>query len=210
MAAPIPAENGDIRTRPSAGSRSVRRRRSWSGFTLAEVMIATTLFTMGTLGVYQLLVYAYELSALCRYRDEARGIIMSFADQFSRLQTTYTPPGSPVSYQRYLFQTTNGFTGTGLVWGSSSNGGVSSQDTYSFTPTQVSQPYLSVSLGGTTNAIAGQVTRSVVALNPSNGASASSTTFTAAGYMLLGTFSINYTAYGKNYTQSVSVIRCVP
>jgi hypothetical protein len=171
-------------------------------------MVATTLFAMGTLGLYQLLIYAYQLSALCRYRDEARGVIMSFADQFMRLQTTTTVNGT--AYQRYLFQTTTAPTGTGLVWGTTVNGGLSSQDSYDSALPTVQQSYLAVTLGGTTNPVAGQVTRTAVALNPANGASASSTTFTAAGYLLLGTFSISYSVFGKSYTQSVAIVRSVP
>ncbi len=173
---------------------------SGRGFTLAEVMMSVTIFAMITLGVYQMLIKAYQMSALTRYRDDARGVILSFADQFMRLQTTTTHSGT--AYTRYLFTVSSTPTGTGLQWGS-----LSDQDSLT---ALTAVPSLAVTIGGGSIGIPASVTRTVVALNPSTGATSNTTTYTAAGYMLAGTFTITYSIFGQTYNQSVSVVRAAP
>jgi prepilin-type N-terminal cleavage/methylation domain-containing protein len=193
-------------TESQSNGGEARRRRfrlragTRRGFTLAEAMMAVTIFAMITLGIYQMLIKSYQMSALTRYRDDARGVILSFADQFMRLQTTTTHSGT--AYTRYLFAITNAPTGTGLNWGS-----LSDQDCLTAIPTV---PSLALTIGGVSTGIPATVTRTVVPLDPSTGAAAGSTTFTAAGYMLLGTFTITYSLLGQTYTQSVSVVRAAP
>lgn len=51
-----------------------------------ETMIAAIIFAMAALGIYAMLFRAYQLSALARYRDDARAVLETFADQFERLQ----------------------------------------------------------------------------------------------------------------------------
>ena len=93
--------------------RARLRRRVQRGFTLVEVMIATMVFTMGILGVYAMMIKSYELVTLSRHRDNARAFLLSFSDQFLRLQTTDMVGGVPVL--RPLFATA-GTGGDGLSW----------------------------------------------------------------------------------------------
>ena len=51
-----------------------RRAASGPGFTLVETMVATVLLSMMILGILQVLVGSYRLSAKARYNDHARYI----------------------------------------------------------------------------------------------------------------------------------------
>ncbi len=198
-----------IDPRPEGRRKTSRRRfrlpfSSGRGFTLAEVMMSVTIFAMITLGIYQMLIKAYQMSSLTRYRDDARAVILTFADQFMRLQTTaeHGNPLAPPPYTRYLFTVSTVPTGTGLQWGA-----LSDQDNMTYVaPTTA----LAVTIGGASNSIPAAVTRTVVPLDASTGASSSSTTYSAAGYLLLGTFTITYTIYGQTYNQSITVVRAAP
>ena len=96
-------------------ARGRPRRRRVAGFTLLEAMLSTTIFTMVTLGVYTILIKSYQMIALSRCRDEARAVLRTYADQFLRLQTTERVSGA--TYNRWLFNPTNGPSGRGLRWG---------------------------------------------------------------------------------------------
>jgi prepilin-type N-terminal cleavage/methylation domain-containing protein len=98
-------------------AKAVRRAARKNGFTLVEVMVATTLLTMVGLGILSVLVGAYRVAAKARYRDQARYVIKSFADQF------LTQQPADLSGNTYtLFQVTtdsNGNSapvGTGITW----------------------------------------------------------------------------------------------
>ncbi|HTB81633.1 MAG TPA: prepilin-type N-terminal cleavage/methylation domain-containing protein [Opitutaceae bacterium] len=74
--------------RDAAGHKSSSKTglpRNKKGFTLLEALIAGTIFAMMATGIYAMLFKSYQLAALCRYRDDARAVLQTFADQFERL-----------------------------------------------------------------------------------------------------------------------------
>ncbi len=182
----------------AAESAPARRRRR--GFTLVEAMVATTVFTMVTLGVYSMLIRSYQLAALTRCRDDARGVLRTYADQFERLQTTELVGST--TYNRWLFNPTNGASGRGLKWG------VLSDDNTSTAAEDVAS--LAITLGGTGHPTDATITRDVRYVNASSGATTTTQSIQAAGFMLQGTFTINFTRNGKSYSQSLTVLRVAP
>jgi Tfp pilus assembly protein PilV len=165
--------------------------------TLAEAMMATFVFTLGMLGVYMMLVKSYQMVNLARHRDNARAVLLTYADQFLRVQTTDPVSGGVIP----LFQATTVPTGYGLSW-TDSNG-----NTTQALPT-TDAGGLTVTLGDTgSTAISAQVFRSVQPLNMTTGATMTSATITAAGYMLQGTFTITYNVNGRAISQSITVAR---
>jgi hypothetical protein len=161
-------------------------------------MIATLVFAMGILGVYAMMIKSYELVALARHRDNGRAVLMSFADQFLRLQTTDLVPGSGV-ITRGLFATTSTPTGVGLDWTDSTGSRVVGTSTG-----------LTVALGDNgSSRVPAMVTRSVTNLNVPSGNPVAGVTATAAGWMLQATFTINYSVKGRPQSQSLTVARSV-
>jgi Tfp pilus assembly protein PilV len=159
-------------------------------------MIATLVFTMGILGVYAMMIKSYELVTLSRHRDNARAFLMSFSDQFLRLQTTDLIAG--VTVLRPLFAT-NGTGGDGLTWTNPAGVQVNGS----------TLPYLTVTLGDSgSSQIPAQVSRQVTYLD-STGTPTTTQTTTAAGWLLQGTFTIQYAVNGRTQTQSITVCRSV-
>ena len=172
------------------------RRRARRGFTLVETMIATMVFCMGILGVYAMMLKSYELVTLSRHRDNARAFLLSFSDQFLRLQTTDKIAGVPVL--RPMFAT-NGTGGDGLTWTDTSGNQVSGNG----------QPNLPVLLGETSSSqVPATITRQVTFLD-SAGTPSAGNIATAAGWILQGTFTIAYSVHGHPQTQSITVARSV-
>ena len=186
------ADFGRPRARP--------RRRRVAGFTLLEAMLSTTIFTMVTLGVYTILIKSYQMIALSRCRDEARAVLRTYADQFLRLQTTERVSGA--TYNRWLFNPTNGPSGRGLRWGA-----LSDRNTSTAAP-EVDN--IAITLGSGGHATPATLTRDVRYVASGSGANVTALNIDAAGFMLSATFSINYRSSGKAYTQSVTVIRATP
>jgi prepilin-type N-terminal cleavage/methylation domain-containing protein len=187
-----------------AGHFSRPRRHARRGFTLVEVMIATMVFTMGILGVYAMMLKSYELVTLSRHRDNARAVLLSFADQFLRLQTTDTIAGSSVT--RGLF-VPHSATGLGLTW-TDTTGNVVDGNLYP------NPPYMPVTLGNSIDNTQGSqvrahVSRTVTLLDPTTGLPVAGTmpTPTAAGYMMQATFTITYPVNGRTQTESIIVAR---
>ncbi len=189
--------------RAGGGSR-LNRNRMLAAFTLVEAMVSTVIFTMCMLGVYTIELRAYHLASLTRYRDNARAVLQSYADQFERLQTTDTS-----GYTLWLFNTTgNAYTGEGLLWDDNSGTPqLSNESTAGSAATSASG--LSITLGATSSTIPATVTRLVEQIGPTTGTSTTAA-YTAAGYLLRGTFSINFTVSGSSYTQRLTVLRAVP
>jgi Tfp pilus assembly protein PilV len=183
-----------------APDRGRPRRRRVAGFTLLEAMLSTTIFTMVTLGVYTILIKSYQMIALSRCRDEARAVLRTYADQFLRLQTTERVSGA--TYNRWLFNPTNGPSGRGLRWGELSDRNTSTA------ATEVANIPITLGTGG--HATAATLTRDVRYVASSSGANVNALSIDAAGFMLSATFAINYRSSGKAYTQSITVTRATP
>ena len=188
----------------AAGLRSRLRRHVQRGFTLAEVMMATVVFTMGILGVYAMMLKSYELVTLSRHRDNARAVLLSFADQFLRLHTADS------GTIRSLFVPTPA-TGLGLTW-TDTAGNVVNGDTQLPFPA----PYIEVILGTSVdntqgNQVKAQVTRTVTLLDSTTGDPIPGTfaSYAGAGYMVQATFTITYPINGRIQSQSIVVARSV-
>ncbi len=181
----------------SSGIGGRLRQRARRAFTLVEVMIATMVFTMGILGVYAMMIKSYELVTLARHRDNGRALLLSFADQFLRLQTTDLISGSVVT--RNMFVTNATPDGNGLSW-TDTSGNVGTVDTAG----------LHVLLGESTSSrVPATVTRQVTNLDATTGDPVGGVTATAAGWMLQGTFTITYAINGRIQSQSITVARSV-
>lgn len=191
-------------------------------FTLVEVMVAVVVFCMMALGIYKVMLKAYELNAVARCTDDGRAVLATFGDQFMRLQSSDYNAAWPdghggtiaATYTRWLFQPTSGGpTGTGLTWSPTGSAAFTSpvlSDTNGNTPL-TSVASLPVTIGGPTLNVAAQVTRAVNYIDISTGAvSLSKVVSASGGYMVLGTFTISYSVYGDSRTQSLSVVRYVP
>jgi prepilin-type N-terminal cleavage/methylation domain-containing protein len=186
--------------------RSRRRNRA---FTLVEVMIATAVFTVGILGVYAMMIKSYQLVTMSRHRDNARAVLVSFADEFLRLQV------SDSGTTRSLFVPSSE-TITGLKW-TDPDGTVVNGDTYSAPTPPNPYPGLPVWLGSTGTAgqgspIRAYVTREVRLLDAAGlpldtSINDPSAVMVAAGYMLQATFVIRYTYNSQAQEQRLTVAR---
>lgn len=163
-------------------------------------MVATLLFTSVALGVYGMLIKSYQMSALSRAIDEARGVLRTYADQFQRLQTTDRVGAA--TYNRWLFNPTSAPTGRGLVWGSLNNANTSVN--------AANSSYLAITLGGTGHSIPAKLTRDVRYLDAATGNRTTTQTIEAAGYLLSGTFTITFEMNQRTYSQSISIVRAAP
>lgn len=199
------------RTDPSRIGFSRFSGRSRRGMTLLEVMVAASIFTAGALGIYMMLLQANRYAALNRYRDDARAVVQSFADQFERLETAGKVDDT--EYLRWLFKPGIN-TGKGLVWKDSTTGGYKICDETINHSASTPDSGLIVTIGGSSNGIPATVTRTVLPMNSSTGetlpvSASSSSYFTAAGYILQGTFTITYKVGGSDYSQNLTVVRTV-
>jgi Tfp pilus assembly protein PilV len=175
-----------------------------AAFTLVEAMVSTVIFTMCMLGVYTIEMRSYNISSLTRYRDNARAILQSYADQFERLQTTDSN-----GFTVWLFNKTNGdYTGEGLLW-DDNTGTPQLSDESTSAAAATDAAGLNITLGNNSSGIPATVTRLVESIDPSTGASTTGS-YTAAGYLLRGTFSITFVVAGSSYSQSLTVLRAVP
>ncbi len=167
-------------------------------------MVSTVIFTLCMLGVYTIEVRSYQISAITRYRDNARAILQSYADQFERLQTT-----DSIGYRLWLFNATSGsYTGGGLLWNDNTNTPQLSNESTNAAAATASTG-LTITLGSSGSSIPATITRLVEQISPTTGL-ANSAPYTAAGYMLRATFFISFKVSGKTYTQSLTVLRAVP
>jgi type II secretory pathway pseudopilin PulG len=200
----------EARIRPAQDSHpGAPRPAGERGFTLVEAMIATLIFVMFTLGVYALIIQSYNMTARIRYRDDARAMLQTFADQFVRLQTTTYVEATKTSYTRWMFNPTgtNAPTGLGLRWGA-----LCDEDAYNNPLPDPVPGDLTVTLGGDKTPITAHVTREVYFVLPTGETSTtlSGSSVTAAGWLIAGKFSINYVANGRAETASMTVVRSVP
>ncbi|MEI7552129.1 MAG: prepilin-type N-terminal cleavage/methylation domain-containing protein [Verrucomicrobiota bacterium] len=200
MTSPSPRLSSPVSgCRPLSRGRGARARwHSQQGMTLVEAMMATMVFTLGMLGVYMMLIKSYEMVALCRHRDNARAVLLSYCDQFQRLRTT---DGSGTL--GFMFQTASAPTSFGLSWTDAGNTTVSNYTDTSDTGG------LAVTLGDSASSgIPARVFREVHPLLMTDGSIVNgSPSYTAAGYMLQATFTVTYQIKGRPLTQSLTVAR---
>lgn len=65
--------------------------------------MAATVFVVAALALYTILIQAYNMVALARYRDAGRAVLRAYADQFERLQAQDASPTDGKVYTRWLF-----------------------------------------------------------------------------------------------------------
>jgi prepilin-type N-terminal cleavage/methylation domain-containing protein len=187
-----------VQNAAKAGSRVAQRK----GFTLVEVMVATALLTMVGLGILSVLVGAYRVAAKARYRDQARYVVKSLADQF----LTQQPADASGNTYPFFQVTQDGLgnsvpLGTALKWTNSdgTGGSLASDSTY-----------YSIYIGGSTNSpILAKVTRTVTYVAP-DGTSTLIFSPMSAGDLLEGDFTITYPYLGQTQTQTISAMRAFP
>lgn len=178
------------------------------GFTLVEAMVATMVFMMVILGVYSAIIKAYQISQLTRYNDQARAVLLSYIDQFQRLETADNNLVRP--FFTPALPTGSGMDNLNRLNDSAANAAA--------VVTATSGAYIEVTLGdgGGVSPITARVTRSIYPVDVATGALLATTTATTTyykqpGYSLVGIFTISYTLpSGKTYTQRLSTSRAIP
>ena len=172
-------------------------------------MISTLLLTMIGIALLSVLIGAYQVSAKARYRDRARFVIKSFADQFLTQEAIDPASGNVFPLFTITVNTSTGAAmpkGTGMVWTNSDG----SQGTMS---TDSQNAFFYVLLADSTNnglAITAQVTRQVSYVYASSGSPTLVNQNATPGYMLEGDFTITYPYLNTTQTQTVTAIRAVP
>jgi prepilin-type N-terminal cleavage/methylation domain-containing protein len=186
-------------------SPKLRRRAAGRGFTLVEVMVATVLLSMIILGILQVLIGSYRVAAKARYRDHARYVIKSMADQFLTQQPFDGNGNTLTMFQPSVDGGGNSTPlGTGLTW-TNSDGSPGTLSTDSL------GAYYTVKLGDNTGApILATVTRTVWYIYPNSGQTTLITQNQPAGYMLQATFTISYPYLNGNVSQQISAVRAIP
>jgi prepilin-type N-terminal cleavage/methylation domain-containing protein len=199
---------------PFEGPRRAVFRR---GFTLVEVMVATVLLSMIILGILEVLIGSYRVAAKARYRDHARYVIKSFADQFltqdafdgnGNLLPLFTPTVDSMGNATPL--------GTGMTWTNTDGSAGYSSTTPINDSSNVPVVGLNfyVLLGDNSGApMTATVQRSVQYIYPQvNGGQTLISQNSPAGYMLEATFTISYQFLGQtiNPPLSISAVRAVP
>lgn len=197
---------------PCEGPRRAAPRR---GFTLVETMVATVLLAMIILGILQVLIGSYRVAAKARYRDHARYIIKSFADQFLTQQATDSNGNTLPFFQVTVDGSGNATPlGTEMSW-TNSDGTTGYSSTTALPDTSgvsVVGLYFYVKLGDTTGApITATVQRSVRYVYPGSvGAASLIVDSQPQGFLLEGDFTIQYTYQNVPITQTITAVRAFP
>ena len=171
-------------------------------------MVATVIFSLVMLGVYSCITKAYQLTQVTRYNDQARAVLISYVDQFQRLETADNNIVRP-------FFTPASATGSGM---DNLNRLNDAHADASAVVTAQSGAAKAVTLGdgSTTATVTAYVTRAVYPVNVATGnlmatTTASSLYYKSPGYSLMGIFTISYTLpSGKTYTQRLASVRSIP
>lgn len=171
-------------------------------------MVATVLLSLIAVSLLSVLINAYRVGAKARYRDHARYVIKSFAEQFMTQITTDSSQNGAIYT---MFQpTVNSVTGdampkgTGMSW-------TNSDGSAGIVSTDAQQSYFTVMLADTSGTpIPAQVTRAVAYLYPTTGVTTLVNQNSAGGSLLQGTFSISYAYLGTTQTDSIIAIRATP
>jgi prepilin-type N-terminal cleavage/methylation domain-containing protein len=170
-------------------------RKSRSGLTLVEVMVATVIFTLVALGCLSAIISTYKINDRTRYRDLGRSVLLGVAEDFLR-----GPLSNSAGVQRPLFNNINA-SGAGIE--------IKSFDENT-TYTADGAGVLDYPLGTVgSKTVLMRITRTVYTVNPTNGNSFAGTlnSLSLNGYMkacaLVGTF----TLHGRTETISLTVTR---
>ncbi len=168
-------------------------------------MVATVLLAMIILGILQVLIGSYRVAAKARYRDHARYVIKSMADQFLTQQSTDGNGNTLTMFQPTVDGGGNSTPlGTGLSW-------TNSDGTPGTLSTDSLGAYYTVLLGDNSGApIQATVTRTVWYIFPNTGQTTLVTQNEPAGFMLQGNFTITYPYLGGTVTQQISAVRAIP
>jgi type II secretory pathway pseudopilin PulG len=187
---------------PAVRRRSSRRK----GFTLVEVMVATGLLVMVGLGILSVMIGAYRVAAKARYRDHARYIVKSFADQFLTQQSSDSQTG--VTFTMFVPTVDSGGNsiplGTGMSWTNTDG------TTGSLSTDALGASYYVLIGDNTGTPITATVTRWVRYVDPSTGFASLLSNQTSAGSLLEGDFTITYPYLGQTMTQTIVAVRSNP
>lgn len=170
-------------------------------------MVATVLLSMIILGILEVLIGSYRVAAKARYRDHARYVIKSMADEFLT-QDAFDGNGNLLAFFTPTVDSLGNATplGTGMLWtNSDGTGATTSVDLLSF------YVLIGDNLGG--KPFTATVTRSVEYIYPQvGGAQTLISQNSPAGFMLQGTFSITYQFEGVTISPplSITAIRAIP
>jgi len=170
-------------------------------------MVATVLLSMIILGILEVLIGSYRVAAKARYRDHARYVIKSMADQFLT-QQAFDGNGNALTLFTPTVDTLGNATplGTGMNWtNTDGTTGTLSTDSLGL--------YYYVKLGDNSGApITATVTRLVQYIYPQVGGSETLIAQnTPSGYMLQADFTISYTFQNVPATPlTMTAIRAVP
>jgi Tfp pilus assembly protein PilV len=165
-------------------------QRCKQGYSIMEVMVAATVFTVVTLGVFAALIQSYKFAKLSRCQDESRAILRTYVDQFQRLKIS--------NDALWLFNPSNGPTGQGLTGGSlhdqyTSNGAADI-------------PYMLLKLSTRTATVPAKLTRNVSYVNPTTG-EFSPNKINGSNYLIQATFEIEFDLNGRTYKQRMTSMR---
>jgi len=94
-----------------------KNRHLQSGFTIIEALISATLLSIMVAVTFTGLMQSYTMNSEARYYENARAVLLSFADQFSKLDPYKVNPDK-TSALRPLFSKQGQYanTGYGMVW----------------------------------------------------------------------------------------------
>jgi hypothetical protein len=170
-------------------------------------MVAVTLSTITLFALLSTSVITYKINHKARLRDNARSVLRTYVDQFQRL--AYSDEITGTNLIRTIFlPTVDGSgnpvpTGRGLRWGALSDE----------TPNLYQTDVCEIDIGPPGSPQFARVTRSVMNVTPSTGASSATKVSDAAGFMLRATFTITYTITGSEggrpISQSISTLRLI-
>jgi len=170
---------------------------------LLEVMLAAALVVITVAGIFSLLFKTYQLSALARYRDDARTVLETYAEQFQEL----TP--QELATDVYTF----GVSGTNMQYWQSSNSdlalsSITASATATTSSSSASMP--TVYLGGNGPGIQNENSLPATlsyTITPITIVGGSPLSFIGGQALFQIDFKISYMVYGRTYTQDLAVLR---
>ena len=160
-----------------------RTRRVSRAFTLLEVMIGFSIFTIGMVGMFAVLMQSYRLATRARYIDESRVVLRTIYDQIM------SPAADPA-----LLTTTSKPTGVGLTWNGSAG----------------TAKGLNVTLGlASAMPLVALVTREVTGLD-STGQPTADPVNGPAGHRIQCSIAIQFVCSSQPWENAITLVRSVP